>query len=65
LRLRADLSDEAEIVSEVSDDEIVNGIDPATVVLNPVVVEGLKDNVEDGVKQLDLLFSTSASDFLA
>jgi type IV secretion system protein VirD4 len=63
--LRADLSDEEEIVSEVSDDEIVNGIDPATVVLNPVVVEGLKDNVEDGVKQLDLLFSTSASDFLA
>jgi type IV secretion system protein VirD4 len=62
--LRADLSDEAEIVSEISDDEIVNGIDPATVILNPVVVEGLKDNVEDGVKQLDMLFSTAPSEFV-
>lgn len=41
-----------------------NGIEPSTVAVNPAVEEVLKDNVEEGVKQLNLLFSTSPADFL-
>lgn len=62
--LRADLSDDADMSSDVTDEEAANGIEPSTVAVNPAVVEALKDNVEEGVKQLDLLFSTSPADFL-
>ena len=62
--LRADLSEQADTLSELTDEEAVNGIEPSTVVINSGVVEALKDNVDEGIKQLDMLFSSAASEFV-